>query len=707
MTQARAAAASPGRYPRPVRRVALALSVGLVAGGLMGGCPSSGPVPDSPVVEAPEEIGRLTLHVWDEAGAAIEGATATSGPLGYEAASDAEGLVDFEGLPAGSYRITVAAEGYETTVVEGARVFLSRDFAMNVTLVADLAEETPALRVQARTAAGDPLRNAVVRVGGSFEATTDNRGVATLGGLPAGEQAVEILPVGNTPATSWAADLTFQEGAITLLDITLSGKPSRTATWVGSAACLECHEEEHDAWAASRHATTWSASPPADLEPLLAGGLSVAIPLPHATGSVQVELWRDGSVDKIRLVGLSDDVTYDLLGWIGVAQSVPVLDLRRGPAPGPVLWRSAGRGDLAPPAFEAGLRPFEPQNWFDASRELIDHEATDGPDPSAMEAAACLGCHAVGFRLYNHSDVVGAISTEGAEYGAAVERAVGCEACHGPGSEHVAAGEDDDGGVERIVNPGWLDPDAAMDVCAACHSEGTATASTALGAEVAFPYSEDGAWRPGADLALYLDPSPVFGPGGAAAGPNQQVDELQASPHGGSGLYALTCGECHTNHGPSGDVPHQLAADPDDNSLCLGCHESLNFPDAEAAAEHTRHSGYDPAGPHASGRCTGCHMPATASRTDHSEQTGGGRLASHHVAILPPRATLDAFDAAGTTALPLEDIPPNACLTCHRWAEIRYDALGADFHGPAGEPTQRGTYVTLSAIYDLLFGGEE
>ena len=705
MRDARATEERANRGPKLARWAVVRLTAGLLGGALVVGCPSAAVEPDEPAVEIDDSIGRLTMRLVDEDAAPVAGAAATSGPLGFEATSDADGLVDFVGLPAGSYRVTVAAEGFETTIVEGVRVFLSRDNEIEVTLTEDLASVAPALRIVASTAAGRPLRNATVRVGGTFETTTDNDGAARLGGLPAGDLEVQIVPPVNEAAAPWTADLYFEEGAVTLLELSLSGKPSRTATWVGSGACVECHSEDHDLWAASRHANTWSEAAPADLEPLLDAGLSVDIALPSPAQPVQVQLWRDGAVDKMRLVGANSEATYDLLGWYGVAQSVPMLDLRFGPAPGPVLWRAAGSGDLASPAFDAGLVAFRPENWFDGAGALISHEASDGPDPSDMEAAACLGCHAVGFRLYNHSDVVGAITTSGE--GNALERAVGCEACHGPGSEHVAAGEDDDGGVERIVNPRRLDPDAALDVCGACHSEGTATASAGLGADVSFPYSEDGAWRPGAELSDYLDSAPVEWPGGAAAGPNQQVDELRASPHGGSGLYALGCGECHNSHGPSGDVPSQLMAEPNDNSLCLGCHEGLNFVDAAAAAEHTAHSGYDPTGPHASGRCTGCHMPATASRTDRSAVTGGGRLASHHFAILPPAASLAAFDDAGSPELALDEVPPNACLSCHRWAEVRYDELGIDFHGPAGEPTLRGTYVTLSAIFDLLFGGEE
>lgn len=669
---------------------------------LLSACPTTSD-PDEPAQEAEPVVGQLTLSLVDSADTPVAGAFATLGPLGIEVISDADGIAQFTGLPAATYLVTVAAVGFETTAVEAVEIVAGEVTEVELALDEDGAHVTPALRVVASTAAGRALAGAVVRVdGGAFEATIGDDGRVSLGGLPAGDLDVQILAAADAPAAPWSATLHFDEGTVTLLDVTLSGVPSEAATWLGSDSCTECHEDQHDAWTASGHGSTWSTSPPSSLDPLLDEGLTTGIYLPDRPAPVDVKVWRDGDVDKITLFATDATVTYDVLGWYGSTASIPLLDLPHGPVPAPVIWRAPGEGDLASPAFEAGLIGFRTEEWFDSGRRLIVHDDTDGPAPAHFEAAACLGCHAVGFTVEEHHGRVTAASTGGD--GQAVERGVGCEACHGPGSEHVAAGNDDDGGVELIVNPRRLDPDAALDVCGACHSEGVAATADDFDVEVQFPYGDDEPWRPGAALGDYLVSAPNLWPGGAAAGPNQQVDELRASPHGGSGLYALGCGECHATHGPADDLPHQLSADPDDNSLCLGCHAFLNFEDAAAAAAHTGHSGYDPTGPYASGRCTGCHMPATASRAERSELTGGGRLASHHFAILPPADSLAAFDAVGHGELELDEVPPNACLTCHRWAEIRYEAVGVDFHGPAGEPTLRTTYVTLDAVYQLLFG---
>src|SRR4029453_14573343 len=64
----------------------------------------------------------------------------------------------------------------------------------------------------------------------------------------------------------------------------------------------------------------------------------------------------------------------------------------------------------------------------------------------------CDGCHSVNYDVRTKQ---------------VTEWNVGCEKCHGPGSEHVARQ-----GRTTIVNPARLDPISAVDVCIQCHSQG-------------------------------------------------------------------------------------------------------------------------------------------------------------------------------------------------------------------------------------------
>jgi hypothetical protein len=65
----------------------------------------------------------------------------------------------------------------------------------------------------------------------------------------------------------------------------------------------------------------------------------------------------------------------------------------------------------------------------------------------------CNGCHAVGFDMDTRSYR---------------EESIGCEACHGPGEEHV----DNDGDPEKIVNPRNLEKKYRDMICEACHTDG-------------------------------------------------------------------------------------------------------------------------------------------------------------------------------------------------------------------------------------------
>ena len=64
----------------------------------------------------------------------------------------------------------------------------------------------------------------------------------------------------------------------------------------------------------------------------------------------------------------------------------------------------------------------------------------------------CDGCHSVGYNIQTKQ---------------VAEWNVGCERCHGPGSEHVAHPT-----RGNIVNPAQMDTVAANDTCIQCHSQG-------------------------------------------------------------------------------------------------------------------------------------------------------------------------------------------------------------------------------------------
>lgn len=156
----------------------------------------------------------------------------------------------------------------------------------------------------------------------------------------------------------------------------------------------------------------------------------------------------------------------------------------------------------------------------------------------------CFKCHTTGPSDQGHQDGLPGIQGTFAETG------VQCEACHGPGSNHVGTPPD----------PNKIYVNTAASACGRCHSGGS-------------------------------DPNVILA-GGGFIQYHQQWPELLASPHA-----AFDCLECHD--------PHRSAAYDRDNAIvreCVDCHPNQNM----AIHEGVVFFQGDHVEPVA---CQSCHMP--------------------------------------------------------------------------------------------------
>lgn len=166
------------------------------------------------------------------------------------------------------------------------------------------------------------------------------------------------------------------------------------------------------------------------------------------------------------------------------------------------------------------------------------------------EVRRCFACHAA------------AVPAEG-DYGDILP-GVTCEACHGPGADHVSAMKAGiEGGEGFIFNPGRLDRTAAVDFCGSCH---LTWVDVELGDLTGAPTIRFPAYR------------------------------LQNSQCWAKGDARIACTSCHDPHQPLSHNPAYY------DQKCLGCHVGKTA--MRLGGDHP-----GKACPESDHNCASCHMP--------------------------------------------------------------------------------------------------
>jgi predicted CXXCH cytochrome family protein len=372
-----------------------------------------------------------------------------------------------------------------------------------------------------------------------------------------------------------------------------------TAHYVGSQACASCHADEYRRWKNTPMANI--VRDPGQPPPSLLGDLKTNTVFPFKQEQVAFvygSLWKQRYFTKI-----GDDYF-----------------------PLPVQWEVANKKWSKYFVGNAG-------DWWASLYPPDNMQRPTGP--------TCDGCHSVGYDIHTKQ---------------VAEWNVGCERCHGPGSEHVAHKT-----RASIVNPARMDSVAANDTCIQCHSQGRPRTIPFEGKYYDWPVGYNVALR----LADYWQlEARKLGEGDFYyfADGTAHKNRMQGNDFSQSLMYrrGMTCFDCHDVHGTNNYA--QLVQPV--NTLCLDCHgpSSPNGPHTTTIQDHTHHK----VGSTGS-ECVFCHMPAIET-----EGVPGVFVHAHTFKFISPRMT-DQYKI------------PNPCTSCHADKTTSW-AVESMSHWPGASP---------------------
>lgn len=426
--------------------------------------------------------------------------------------------------------------------------------------------------------------------------------------------------------------------------------------FVGSAACAPCHRAQSEAYLGSHHAQALLTPSPelartrfdrAHFDSKLGGTTRFFVRDGQPFVSTPVRDGKTATLPVMYTSGVWPLEQYVVATEHGKLQSLGVAwDTRSADAGGAKWFHVYGGRGIAPDDTLFFTAPA--QNWNNV----------------------CADCHST--RVERRYDAASdSFDTRWAEL------SVGCEACHGPGAEHVRSAQSGNAApfaVQLTRSAPWLPSTTGspiprhqngveVEVCAPCHSRRTPIQERFVASDPFLDSFEPDLLRPGRYHADGQVEGEVY----------EWASFLQSRMY----RSGVKCSDCHE--------PHSARLYATGNALCVRCHEAKHF-DVPAHSHHS--TGKAP-------RCIDCHMPpATFMQIDERRD--------HSIRIPRPDLSVEF----GT---------PNACNGCHQkqpalWAR---NAVEQWFPDSAKRPhfasalarDRRGTLDAANALRQLAADG--
>jgi Tfp pilus assembly protein PilF len=416
--------------------------------------------------------------------------------------------------------------------------------------------------------------------------------------------------------------------------------------FTGSDACKGCHAQQYSQWQGSHH----------DLAMQLPGAKTVLGNFSNTSftyNGFTTRFFRKGDKYVVNTDG-EDGKPHDFT----VAYVFGVYPLQQY-----LLPLSRGRLQALSIAWDARPKEQGGQRWY----HLYPDERIDYKDPLHWTGpyqnwnTSCAECHSTDLHK-NYTAASHSFDTKFAELN------VSCEACHGPGEQHLALAKA--GQLQGATNSGFptalaqrgtwalaegariasrsepLASNAQIDSCGRCHSRRGTLGEYHYGAPLLDTHR------------LVLPQSPLYYYDGQIRDEDYEYGSFMQSKMHQAGVV---CSNCHE--------PHSLKLRAPGNGVCAQCHVPARYD----TAQHHHHSQGS-----TGALCANCHMPQTTymgvdARRDHS--------------IRIPRPDLTVVMNT-----------PNACNKCHAdkqapWALEALRQWGVEFRDTASHPARAFQHI--------------
>ncbi|WP_310452978.1 cytochrome c3 family protein [Sulfuritalea sp.] len=462
----------------------------------------------------------------------------------------------------------------------------------------------------------EPLEdNLAANRGRYLNTKTNAKGEFSFADVPGGKYFVYVepatskyLPGGDKSRKALGTD---ELGAAPML-IKISGNVPPDAKYIGSSACIECHEEQKDVIKTAHRLgikvigkqsklQDYSRFPDFNkgLDKLMAGTkfyfysfdkgrsfdkyqIGTKAPADASSVSFTATFYKDSDGKlKFRTENARDPKDQPRVYPVEMTYGGAVYKQRYLFRVGANLFPFVQFNQNGDDSFaDRGRKP-----WRDYHGDWLYNEQTKkltDPSPAKSFDKECASCHYNAYTLTKNAKgdyIAGSSNDRNGEIdidgdGKPNEINMGCETCHGPGSVHDKAKEIDM--PATIVSPNKLSAERASMICGQCHSRPQGNLKNDQPVNTA-----NKMMLPGTARNVYLKDyttredaaaKDYWADGLHSKSHHQQYSDFIKSSKHRNGNQLVACADCHDTHG-NGKFAHQLKADPKTPEACTSCHK--------------------------------------------------------------------------------------------------------------------------------------